>query len=142
MKVGNKVRLRLFPESKVQKAKQYYSSKTYIISRVFKGSRNKLTSYKISIKGLVLKGTYNHTELLYVKHNQDPPGASSQIKPIRQIGLQKHAEIDALRQGQNLRPPPVRGYEFIVAKLLDVKRTGNKLLYLVKWSGYPPSEAT
>jgi hypothetical protein len=46
MNIGDQVRLRLKP-SKLEKAKQYYSNDVYSISKVNKGSQQKLTTYKI-----------------------------------------------------------------------------------------------
>jgi hypothetical protein len=105
MKVGDTVRLRLC-QLKLQKAKQYYSSDEYKVTKVINGSPTKLTTYKICKEGKqVLKGTYNHTDLLHVTKIQEPPIIQyNKDKPIRKIGIQKQAEIDALQQGRYLRP--------------------------------------
>ena len=58
LQIGDAVRLRLIPESKLDKARQYYSNETYKIFKVIKGNdSNRLTSYKIrnnSTKKIVL----------------------------------------------------------------------------------------
>ena len=125
-------------ESRLDKAKQYYSSDTYTIIKVIKGNdSNKLTSYKISNnKKQILSGTYNFTDLLAIKTIQKPPKIKSKEARVKCIGMQKEAEIDSLERGRNLRPKPVRGNEYIVEKILDTRIFQHRRQYKVLWCGY------
>ena len=142
LKVGDTVRLRLIPESKLDKARQYYSNETYTITKIFKGNENKLTSYKIRNNRMEMKGTYNYTDLLPVDTIQEPPKGKPKEARIKRIGMQRQAEIDDLERGRNLRPKPVRNNEYVVEKILDTRIQNHRIEYLVKWSGYEKKHST
>ena len=138
LQIGDTVRLRLIPESKLDKARQYYSNETYTIFKVIKGNGgSKITSYKIrNNRNEILKGTYNHTDLLAIQKIQEPPKVKQKEARIKRIGMQRQAEIDSLERGRNLRPKAVRGNEYIVEKILDTRIQNHRIEFLTKWSGY------
>lgn len=59
-------------------------------------------------------------------------------KYIPPLPIRGQAEIDALLEHINHRPPSVRG-EYTVEKIIDSRNRAGKQEYLVKWSGYPDS---
>jgi hypothetical protein len=70
--IGDRVRLRLKTESKLEKAKQYYSNQRYIIVRVIKGSPARLKQYQIK-SGKVVQGYFNSSDLLDANISKLPP---------------------------------------------------------------------
>jgi hypothetical protein len=141
--IGDRVRLRLRIESKLEKAKQYYSNQRYTIFRVIKGSPTRLEQYQIkSEKGTVVQGYFNGSDLLDANISTLPPRTAAKgsktKRYIRPLPIRGQAEVDALLQNKDHIPPSVRG-EYIVEKIVDSRKRAGKQEYLIKWSGYPNS---
>jgi hypothetical protein len=137
--IGDRVRLRLKTESKLEKAKQYYSNQRYTILRVIKGSPTRLEQYQIkSDKGTVVQGYFNASDLLDANISKLPPKTAAKRSRIyiQPLPIRGQAEVDALLQNKDHRPPSVRG-EYIVEKIVDSRTNYGRKEYLVKWSGYP-----
>jgi hypothetical protein len=66
--VGDKVRLRIRENSKLEKAKQYFTNRIYKINGIIKGNKSKVTEYKIEN----VRGTFNATDLLLANVAQLP----------------------------------------------------------------------
>ncbi len=76
-----------------------------------------------------------------------PVGASTQFKihNVFHVSLLEpyHENPIPERHRESLVPVEIKGQEeFEVQEVLDSKKIRGKLLYLVFWRGYPPSEAT
>jgi hypothetical protein len=144
--IGDRVRLRLKTENKLEKAKQYYSNQRFTIFRVIKGSPTRLEQYQINNeRGNVVQGYFNSSVLLDANISKLPPKTavkrSKTRKYIRPLPIRGQAEVDALLEHINHRPPSVRG-EYIVEKIIDSRNRAGKKECLVKWSGYPNSMNT
>jgi hypothetical protein len=139
--IGDRVRLRLKTENKLEKAKQYYSNQRYVIVKVIKGSPTRLEQYQIkSERGNVVQGYFNASDLLDANISKLPPNTAAKRSRIyiQPLPIRGQAEVDALLEHINHRPPSVRG-EYTVEKIVDSRKRAGVQEYLVKWSGYPSS---
>jgi hypothetical protein len=100
--VGDRVRVRLDPKSKLEKAKQYYSSIIYTVTKVIKESPNRLRQYKLE----KMPGHYNYSDLLSANTSQLPPKIRK-LSATRSLGRRGQHEVDQLLENENLRQPPV-----------------------------------
>ena len=131
--VGDKVRLRIRENSKLEKAKQYFTNRIYKINGIIKGNKSKLTEYTVEH----VRGTFNATDLLLANVAQLPPKTVKKPENYRPpLPIRAQVEVDRLLENRNLRPRPVRRNEYIVEKILDTRIYRHKRQYLVKWSGY------
>jgi hypothetical protein len=122
-------------------AKQYYSDQRYVILKVIKGSPTRLEQYQIkSDKGTVVQGYFNASDLLDANISKLPPNTAAKRSRIyiQPLPIRGQAEVDALLEHINHRPPSVRG-EYTVEKIVDSRKRAGVQEYLVKWSGYPSS---
>jgi hypothetical protein len=131
--VADKVRLRIRENSKLGKAKQYYTNRIYKINRIIKGSKSKVTEYTLEN----VRGTFNGSDLLLANIAQLPPKTIQKPANCRSpLPIRAQVEVDRLLENRNLRPRPVRRNEYIVEKILDTRIHEHKRQYLVRWSGY------
>jgi hypothetical protein len=119
------------------KAKQYYSSIIYTVTKVIKESPNRLRQYKLKD----MPGYYNSSDLLSANTSQLPP-KTRKLSATRSLGRQGQHEVDQLLENENLRQPPGANGEYTVERIMAVKTVKGGKMYLVKWSGYPIEEAT
>ena len=137
--VGDRVRVRLDSKSKLEKAKQYFSSIIYTVTKVIKESPNRLRQYKLKD----MKGYYNYSDLLSANTSQHPPRTKKlKLCATQSLGIRGQREVDQLLKNANLRQPPNDIGEYTVERIIAQKTVKGKNMYLVKWSGYPIEEAT
>jgi ribosomal protein S13 len=132
--IGDRVRLRLKTENKLEKEKQYYSDQRYTIFRVIKGSPTRLEQYQIkSERGNVVQGYFNASDLLDANISKLPPKKAAKRsktkRHARPLPIRGQAEVDALLEHSYHRPPSVRG-EYVVEKIIDSRKRAGKQEYL------------
>jgi hypothetical protein len=140
--IGDKVRVRLRIDNKLEKAKQYFTNEIYSVKSVIKGSPTRLIQYQLKDKNCnTIKGFFNESDLLDANTSEKPPKAQKDPNYILPLPIRGQVEVDQLLKNKDLRPPPVRG-EFVVEKILDSRQRSKRIEYLIKWSGYPKSMAS
>lgn len=88
----------------------------------------------------IVQGYFNCSDLLDSNISRLPPKTTvkknTKSRPVRPLPIRGQAEVDALLEHINHRPPSVRG-EYTVEKIADSRKRAGKQEYLIKWSGYP-----
>ena len=89
-----------------------------------------------------MQGYFNSSDLLDANISKLPSRTTAKRSKtkiyIRPLPIRGQAEVDALLEHNNHRPPSVRG-EYIVEKIVDSRKRASVQEYFVKWSGYPDS---
>ncbi len=131
-KVGDRVRLRIRENNKLEKAKRYFTEEVYKINRVINGNKRKLTEYKLES----VRGTFNASDLLLSNVVNLPAAIMRSTNYTSPLSIPAQFEVDQLLANRNLRPTPARHNEYIVERILNTRIYLYRRQYLVKWSGY------
>ena len=154
LKVGDRVRVIIRKTGKFEKQRRYWSEEVYIVTKVIHATVSRIITYKVSKDGVTNeKPSYNVTELLLVppgslsleestEHVEDGEEEPRSIYNQRELDelLINHQEVAVIRETR--RPPEDSDGFFEVEKILSIRTFGKKKKALVKWLGYPLSEAT